>query len=43
MEIDPAALWPKRLLELRKEGPGKSWFGKSIAVELIQDHLFLPA
>ena len=34
MEIDPAALWPKQLLELRKVGPGKSWIGKSKAIEL---------
>ena len=35
-------LRPKRLLELRKVGPGKSWIGRSKATEQIQDHHFLP-
>ena len=43
MEIDPAALRPKQLLELRKVGPGKFWIGRSKAIELTQDHHFLPA
>ena len=43
MEIDPVALWLKQLLELRKVGPGKSWIGRSKAIELIQDHYFFPA
>ena len=30
----------KQLLELRKVGPGKSWIGRSKAIELIQDHHF---
>ena len=43
MEIGRTALWPKGLLELRKVGPGKSWIGRSKAIELIQDHRFFPA
>ena len=42
MEIGRAALWPKGLLEWRKVGPGKSWIGRSKAIELIQDHNFFP-
>ena len=43
MEIGREALRPKRLLELRKVGPGKSWIGRSKAIELIQDHYIFPA
>ena len=39
MEIGRAAPWPKGLLELRKVGPGKSWIGRSKA---IQDRRFYP-
>ena len=40
MEIGKAALWPEGLLELRNVGSGKSWIGRSKAIELIQDHHF---
>ena len=43
MEIDQAALRPKRLLEIRKVAPGKSWIGRYKAIELIQYHHFFPA
>ena len=40
METGLEAVRPKGPSELRKVGPGKSWIGKSQAIELIQDHHF---
>ena len=42
MQTGLEAVGPIKPLELRKVGPGKSWNGKSQAIELIQDQHYFP-